>query len=289
MSQNIIEIRGLTKSYPGFHLGPLDLNIPEGAIVGFIGENGAGKSTTIKLILDLIHAESGEVKIFGKQMKQDPVGIRNQLGVVFDSLHLPWELTIKQIGKVCAKMYKNWDEEAYPSMIRAFNLEPGKKVKELSRGMKMKLSLTIALSHKARCLLLDEVTSGLDPVVREEILDILLDFIQDETKSVLISSHILSDLEKVADYIAFIHKGQLIFMENKDTLQDEYALCSCDTVTANTVDSEAIVGRRRNEFGENLLLKRSLAPRHLELERPSIEDIMLFYIKGGTTHESVDI
>ncbi len=283
MSQNIIDIRGLRKSYPGFVLGPFDLDIPQGAIVGLIGENGAGKSTTIDLILDLIHAESGEVRIFGKQMEEDPVGIRNQLGVVFDSLHLPWELTIKQIGKVCAKMYKSWDEEAYADRLRAFDLVPGKKVKELSRGMKMKLSLAIALSHKARCLLLDEVTSGLDPVVREEILDILLDFIQDETKSVLISSHILSDLEKVADYIAFIHKGQLIFMENKDTLQDEYALCSCDTVTATLIDAEAIVGRRTNAFGENLLLKRSLAPRHLELERPSIEDIMLFYIKGGTT------
>lgn len=281
MNQNIIEIRGLRKSYPGFDLGPLDLNIPQGAIVGFIGENGAGKSTTINLILGLVHTEGGEVKIFGKQMKQDPVGIRNQLGVVFDSLHLPLELTVEQIGKVCAKMYANWHEETFTNKTMAFILDPNKKVKELSHGMKMKLSLAIALSHEARCLLLDEVTSGLDPVAREEILDILLDFIQDETKSIFISSHILSDLEKVADYIAFIHKGQLIFMENKDTLQEEYVLCSCNTEIANTINPAAIIGRRKYEFGENLLLKRSWAPKPLELERPSIEDIMLFYIKGG--------
>lgn len=281
MNQNIIEIRGLRKSYPGFDLGSLDLNIPQGAIVGFIGENGAGKSTTINLILGLVHTEGGEVKIFGKQMKQDPVGIRNQLGVVFDSLHLPLELTVEQIGKVCAKMYANWHEETFTNKTMAFILDPNKKVKELSHGMKMKLSLAIALSHEARCLLLDEVTSGLDPVAREEILDILLDFIQDETKSIFISSHILSDLEKVADYIAFIHKGQLIFMENKDTLQEEYVLCSCNTEIANTINPAAIIGRRKYEFGENLLLKRSWAPKPLELERPSIEDIMLFYIKGG--------
>lgn len=281
MSSNIIEIRGLRKAYPGFNLGPLNLDIPQGAIVGFIGENGAGKSTTIKLILDLVRPDEGDIRIFGQHMSDDPVGIRDQVGVVFDDLHLPRVLTIAQIEKVCAKMYRRWQPSVFDRYLKQFGLDPKKVIKDLSRGMKMKLSLAIALSHQARLLILDEATSGLDPVVREEILDILLDFIQDETRGVFISSHILSDLEKAADYIAFIHEGKLIFMENKDRLRDDYVLCSCSSETARTIDEVAVVGRRKNEFGEKLLLKRSLVPHNLEVERPSIEDIMIFFIKGG--------
>ena len=256
---NILEIKGLTKSYPGFHLGPLSFAIPEGAIVGYIGENGAGKSTTIKLILGLVSPDSGEVSIFGQKMDDDPKGIRDQIG---------------------KRIYRHWNQVQFEDYLAKYNLTSNKLVKDLSRGMKMKLSLAIALSHEARLLLLDEPTSGLDPVVREELLDILLEFIQDERRSVFISSHILSDLEKVADYIAFIHEGQLIFLENKDLLQDEYVLYSCDSQAAKQIDPEAIIGRRKNQFGEKLLLRRSFVPQQLELERPSIEDIMLFYIKG---------
>ncbi|MCK9223188.1 MAG: ABC transporter ATP-binding protein [Limnochordia bacterium] len=281
MNSNIIEIRGLQKTYPGFQLGPWDLDIPQGAIVGLIGENGAGKSVTIKLILELIYPEQGEIRIFGRRMGEDPVGIRDQLGVVFDELHLSSVLTVAQIQKICRRMYRQWQDATFDRYVRQFDLMPDKAVGDLSRGMKMKLSLAIALSHGARLLLLDEATSGLDPVVREEILDILLEFIQDERRGVLISSHILSDLEKAADYIAFIHEGRLIFMESKDLLQDEYVLCSCNSQTAQTIDPAAIVGHRKNEFGERLLLRKTLAPRSLELERPSIEDIMLFFIKGG--------
>lgn len=281
MSDNVIEIMNLRKSYPGFDLGPLNLSIPRGSIVGFIGENGAGKTTTIRLILGLAHPQGGEIKIFGKDIKEDPKTIKSQLGVVFDSLNLPGDLTVMQTGRICARIFPNWADKTYGDLLEKLQVDPKKKVKELSRGNTMKLSLTIALSHNPHCLLLDEVTSGLDPVVREEILGMLLDFIQDEDHSVLISSHILSDLEKIADYIAFIHKGQLVFMEDKNTLQEEYALCSCDSLTAKGIPEAAIVGRRRNEFGEHLLLKRSLTPSHLRLEIPSIEDIMLFYIKGG--------
>lgn len=278
--RNIVEIQGLRKNYPGFQLGPLNLSIPEGAIVGYIGENGAGKSTTIKLILDLVSADEGEIFLFGQRMQDHPKGIRDQLGVVFDDLHLPRDITVKEAGKICRRVYRHWDQNQFAGYIRQFGLPLEKQTKDLSRGMKMKLSLAIALSHQARLLLLDEPTSGLDPVVREEFLDILLEFIQNEKHSVFISSHILSDLEKVADYIAFIHKGQLIFMENKDVLRDEYVLCACDRQTAAQIDAAAVIGRRSNQFGERLLLRRSLAPKQLQLERPSIEDIMLFYIKG---------
>lgn len=247
---NILEIKGLTKSYPGFHLGPLSFAIPEGAIVGYIGENGAGKSTTIKLILGLVSPDSGEVSIFGQKMDDDPKGIRDQLGVVFDELHLPRDITVKEAGQIGKRIYRHWNQVQFEDYLAKYNLPSNKLVKDLSRGMKMKLSLAIALSHEARLLLLDEPTSGLDPVVRKELLDILLEFIQDERRSVFISSHILSDLEKVADYIAFIHEGQLIFLENKDLLQDEYVLYSCDSQAAKQIDPEAIIGRRKNQFGE---------------------------------------
>lgn len=277
---NVLELREVTKSYPGFQLGPLTLGIPRGAITGYIGENGAGKSTTIRLILDILRPENGHIDLFGQEMEEDPKGIRNRIGVVFDDLHLPGDLTIRQAGKFCAKAYAKWDEPLFQRYRKQFALPENKKLKELSRGMKMKMQLAIALSHHAELLLLDEATSGLDPIVREELLDILQSFIQNEKNSVLISSHILSDLEKAADYIAFIHKGQLIFMEEKDLLRDEYALCQCDRSTADSLLPDAIIGRRSSRFGEQILMKRSLSPDGLELERPSIEEIMMFFIKG---------
>lgn len=277
---NVLELREVTKSYPGFQLGPLTLGIPRGAITGYIGENGAGKSTTIRLILDILRPESGYITLFGQVMAEDPRGIRDRIGIVFDDLHLPGDLTVRQAGIFCRKAYAHWDEPLFQGYRQQFALPENKKLKELSRGMKMKMQLAIALSHHAELLLLDEATSGLDPIVREELLDILQSFIQNEKNSVLISSHILSDLEKAADYIAFIHKGQLIFMEEKDLLRDEYALCQCDRSTADSLLPDAIIGRRSSRFGEQILMKRSLSPDGLELERPSIEEIMMFFIKG---------
>lgn len=204
----------------------------------------------------------------------------NRIGVVFDDLHLPSEMKVKQIGKFCKLTFDTWQEDVFSGYISRFNLPLSQKLKHLSRGMKMKLSLAIALSHQAELLILDEATSGLDPVVRDEILDILLDFLQKENHTVLISSHILSDLEKAADYIAFIHKGQILFMEEKDQLTEEYALCSVDQETARSIDSAAIIGRRSHAFGQELLVKRSLVPANLELIKPSIEDIMVYIIKG---------
>ncbi len=248
--------------------------------MGFIGENGAGKSTTIKCILGLCNADHGEVNIFGQEMKKNAKETFARIGVVLDDLNLPGDLRISQVEKFCAKLYPYWNAVAFQGYLQKFKLVERKKVKELSRGMRMKLSLAIALSHGAKLLLLDEATSGLDPVVREEILDLLLEFIQDETKSVLISSHILSDLEKAADYIAFIHDGKLIFLENKDLLREEYAIYTPEG-DEEVITTDAIVGKRSHAYGSSYLARRSLVPTSLILDRPSIEEIMLFFIKGG--------
>lgn len=283
---NILEIRGLTKSYPSFDLGPLNLAIPKGVIVGYIGENGAGKTTTIKLIMDLIREDEGEIQVFGMHMAQDPKGIRSKIGVVFDDLNLPEDLCLSDVGLICRQMFPHWDGDLFSSYQRVFKLEPKKRVKELSRGMRMKLSIAIALSHGAELLILDEPTSGLDPVIREEILDILLEFIQEENHAVLFSSHILTDLEKIADYIALIHKGKLIFMEEKDVLRDEYAIYHSDPNRPYPFAEGVILAERKHHYGDQILVKRSEVPRDLPLDRPSLEEIMLFFIKGGANDVS---
>lgn len=184
MLNNVIEIRNLTKNYKNFSLGPLNFNVPIGCMVGYIGENGSGKSTTLKAILGLIHTDSGEIKIFGKNIKEHEPRIMNKIGVVFDDINIPGEMKIKEVGSMCKLSFDTWEENIFNSYIKRFGLPNEQKVKNLSRGMKMKLSLSIALSHKAELLLLDEATSGLDPVVRDEILDILLDFLQDENHTI---------------------------------------------------------------------------------------------------------
>jgi len=282
---NAIEINNLTKSYAGFSLGPLNLNVPMGCLVGYIGENGAGKSTTLKAILGLIHPDSGEIKIFGKNIKEHAPTLMNRIGVVFDTLNIPDEMKIKEVDKFCKLTFDTWEEVTFHHYVTRFNLQGEQKIKALSRGMKMKLSLSIALSHQAELLILDEATSGLDPVVRDEILDILLDFLQDETHTVLISSHILSDLEKAADYIAFLHNGKILFMEEKDMLVERYALCSLDHELIQNLNPDAIVGKRKHAFGQDLLVIRDLMPTCIEMSKPSIEDIMVYIIKGEENAE----
>lgn len=288
MPSNAIEIKNLTKNYAGFSLGPLNFNVPMGCMVGYIGENGSGKSTTLKAILRLIHPDSGEIKIFGKNIREHEPTLMNRIGVVFDDINIPGEMRVKEVGNLCKLSFDSWEDSTFSSYIRRFNLPSAQRVKNLSRGMKMKLSLSIALSHRAELLILDEATSGLDPVVRDEILDILLDFLQDEKHTVLISSHILSDLEKAADYIAFLHNGKILFIEEKDALVERYALCSLDHKTIQNLDSEAIVGRRKHAFGQDLLVIRDLMPIGIELSKPSIEDIMVYIIKGEE-NESVTL
>ncbi len=285
MLNNAIEIQNLTKNYPGFSLGPLNFDVPIGCMVGYIGENGSGKSTTLKAILGLIHPDSGEIKIFGKNIKEHEPTIMNRIGVVFDNINIPDEMKVKEVGKFCKLTFDTWEEVTFHDYVTRFKLPGDQKVKALSRGMKMKLSLSIALSHQAELLILDEATSGLDPVVRDEILDILLEFLQEETHTVLISSHILSDLEKAADYIAFLHNGKILFMEEKDLLVEHYALCSLDHETIQNLNPDAIVGRRKHAFGQDLLVLRELMPTGIKMSKPSIEDIMVYIIKGEVKKE----
>ncbi|MDO5734770.1 MAG: ABC transporter ATP-binding protein [Eubacteriales bacterium] len=279
MTKTAIEIKGLVKRFHNFQLGPLNLSIPKGTIVGYIGQNGAGKSTTIKLLLGLLHKDAGEIRILDED-NPNSVRLKDRLGVVFDDLFVPEEMTLVDLEKFCRRVYSNWERDLFYSFIERFKLPAKKIIKNYSRGMKMKLSMAVALSHNAEVLILDEATSGLDPIVREEILDLLLEFMQDEEHTILISSHILSDLEKVADYIAFIHDGRVLFVEAKDDLKENYGLCTLSNEEVKDIDEDAIVGRRVHSFGQELLLKKNLVPAGLKLEKPSIEDIMIYFIKG---------
>ena len=279
MSDFAIEIKNLVKKFDDFTLGPIDFAIPKGSIVGYIGQNGAGKSTTIKLLLGLLKKDSGEIKILDYD-NPNSLELKDKIGVVFDDLLVPEEMTLVDLEKFCSRVYSKWDREFFYQLIKKFNLSEKQAIKSYSRGMRMKLSMAVALSHKAEILILDEATSGLDPIVREEILDFLLDFIQDENHTILISSHILSDLEKVADYIAFINDGKVLFVEPKDELKENYGICTLSNEEVENLDEKAIIGRRIHSFGQELLVKRNLVPDGIRLQKPSIEDIMLYFVKG---------
>lgn len=279
MSNNAIEIQNLVKEFDDFKLGPINISIPKGTIVGYIGQNGAGKSTTIKLLLGLLNKDSGIIKIFDSQ-DYNSIQIKDSLGVVFDDLLIPEEMTLLDVERFCSRVYSKWDKNFFNKLKDKFNLPSEKMIKNYSRGMRMKLSIAIALSHNAEILILDEPTSGLDPIVREEILDLLLDYMQDENHTILISSHILSDLEKIADYIAFINEGRVLFFETKEELEENYALCNLSDKEVDNIDDEAIVGRRVHSFGQQLLVKRNLVPNGITLQKPSIEDIMVYFVKG---------
>ena len=279
MSNYAIEIKNLVKKFDSFTLGPIDLSIPKGTIVGYIGQNGAGKSTTIKLLLGLLKKDSGEIKILGYD-NPNSIELKDKIGVVFDELLVPEELTLVDLEKFCSRIYSKWDREFFYQLKRKFNLSEKQAIKSYSRGMRMKLSMAVALSHNAEILILDEATSGLDPIVREEILDLLLDFMQEENHTILISSHILSDLEKVADYIAFINDGKVLFVETKDELKENYGICTLSNEEVENLDEKAIIGRRIHSFGQELLVKRNLIPDGITLQKPSIEDIMIYFVKG---------
>lgn len=280
MSNYAIEINNLVKQFDNFKLGPINLTIPKGTIVGYIGQNGAGKSTTIKLLLGLLNKDSGEIKILD-EINPSSVGLKDKLGIVFDDLLVPEEMTLIDVEKFCSRVYSKWNKNSFYRFKEKFNLPEKKIIKNYSRGMKMKLSMAVALSHSAELLILDEATSGLDPIVREEILDLLLDFMQDENHTILISSHILSDLEKVADYITFINDGKILFMETKDELKENYGICTLSNEEVASIDEEAIVGRRIHSFGQELLVKKNLIPNSIIFQKPSIEDIMIYFVKGA--------
>ncbi len=277
--ESALKITNLSKSYKDFKLDNVNIELPKGCIMGFIGENGAGKSTTIKLILDLIHRDSGNITVLGKDNKKELNLVKENIGVVMDECFFPENISAKDINLIMKNIYKTWDENKFNSLLKSFKLPDKKIIKEYSRGMKMKLSIAVALSHDSKLLILDEATSGLDPIVREEILDIFMDFIQNEEHSIFVSSHIISDLEKICDYITFIHRGKIIFSEAKDVLLDSYAILKCSQNEFDNIDKSIIKGYRKNTFGiEALVLINKLKGTHV-MDKANIEDIMLYYIK----------
>lgn len=280
--KNILEVKNLTKRYKEFTLDSVNLSIPEGCIMGFIGANGAGKSTTIKSILNIVIPDSGEITIFSENNLVKNKALKEKIGVVMDQAVYPEMLTAKQINSIMKRSYKTWNEEKFYGYMKKFCISEQKKVKEYSRGMTMKLSIAVTLSHDSKLLILDEATSGLDPIVRDEILDVFLDFIQDETHSVLISSHILSDLEKICDYITFIHNGKVVLSEEKDVLLDTYSVVKCDAKELAKIDSSYVKGIRHGQFGKEALVQREGTTMIQEgsVEPATLEDIMLYMVKG---------
>ncbi len=276
----ILQLSGLCKKYEGFSLDNVSFSLPYGCIMGFVGENGAGKSTTIKAVLNLIRRDQGEIQVFGKDNIQNELEIKEQIGVVFDSLNLPEMIRPLDVGRMMKSVYRQWDGAKYDQYLAQFQLPAKKLVKDLSRGMKMKLAIAVALSHSARLLLLDEATSGLDPIVRDEILDILLEFIQDESCGVLFSSHITGDLEKIADYVTFIHQGKILLSEPKDLLLEKYGVIRCTKEELAALDKSAVVGMRRHQFGVEALVEKKKISGVYTIDKASIEDIMLFIARG---------
>ena len=276
---NALEIKNLTKSYPGFTLDNLNLIRPSGCIMGLIGENGAGKSTTIKLILNMIHKDSGTITILGKDNGADIALTKEDVGVVMDEVGMPECLTAKQIGKVMKNTFRNWNEAEYVRLLQKLSLPDNKPFKDFSRGMKMKLGIAVAMSHGAKLLLLDEPTSGLDPVVRDEVVDMFYDFTRDENHSILISSHIVSDLEKLCDYVAFLHKGKLLLCEEKDVLLSEYGIIHCTVEQLSELDKEVIKYKKETPYGAEAIVPRADAPDGFKLSPISIEELFVFMVK----------
>lgn len=280
----ILEMNHVTKHYKDFSLKGINLSLERGYIMGFIGPNGAGKSTTIKLIMNLIKKNSGEIKLFGLNNEEHDLAIKERIGFVYDENHFYEELTVQEMAGIIKPFYKRWDEKAFHHFMKEFDLPLKKKIKALSKGMKMKFSLAIALSHQAELLIMDEPTSGLDPLIRSEILDILQSLLEDENKSIFFSTHITSDLEKVADYITFINKGELVLSQPKDELLDNYCMVKGDNDILGSLNQELFIHIKQNTFGfEALSSKKQAVVNELGnsvlIEKPTLEDIMVYSIR----------
>ena len=271
-----IDLKNVTKKYDGFMLNNVSFTLPRGCIMGLIGANGAGKSTIIKLMLGIIKKDSGDIKLLGCDSDKLSNEVKERIGVVFDGSFFPENMKLREIERVLANIYKNWDETVFARYISEFGLPQNVAIKDFSRGMKMKLSIACALSHNAELLVLDEATSGLDPIVRNEILDIFLDFIQDENNSVLISSHITSDLEKVCDYVTFIDNGKIIMSDEKDLILEKYAVVKCSQDEIDKLPCEKTIGIRKNKFGAEALTETKAVPADFIAEPADLEKIMLF-------------
>ena len=279
--ENIIEIKNLVKKYDKFELDDINLNIPKGSIVGLVGQNGAGKTTLIKEILEIIKKDSGDIKLFNNY---DIKKAKENIGVVLDQSFFPELLKINDMKKIMDSIYNNWDNTLFDKYLKDFNLNDNKALKELSTGMRKKLEIACALAHKPELLILDEPTSGLDPVVRSEILDIFLDFVRDENHTILLSSHITSDLESIADYIVFINDGKIIFNKSIEELKEDFAIIKCSKDDFDKIDSKDIVNYKKNRYDYEVLISNKKESKkkysNLVIDNANIESIMLLFVKG---------
>lgn len=285
--ENILEINGLCKAYDDFSLKDVSFSLPKGYIMGFVGENGSGKTTTIRSILNMAKIDSGKISVFGLDSVTDTIAIKERLGVVFDSLYLAEHLNVKQIEQQLKPFYKDWDSEEFFHRIREFDLPDNKKVGDFSKGMKMKLMIAVALSHKAELIILDEPTSGLDPVARDELLDILAEYIEDENRGVLFSTHITADVERIADYVTILHNGKVWYTGTKDELTENYAVIKGAEEDIPDALKEKLIGFHAYRNGFDALIKTDdLAglPESLEYEKASIDEILV-YIAKEDKHE----
>ena len=279
----ILEVKNLTKHYDGFTLDHVSFQVPGGCIMGLVGENGAGKSTTIKAILDLVHKDEGNVTFWGRELSGSS-DLKEDIGVVFDGISFYETLTPVQVGRILGAAYRRWDDRLYKQYLERFSIPKEKEIKGLSKGMKAKLSIAAALSHRPKFLIMDEATSGLDPVMRDDMLDVFLEFVQDEEHSILMSSHITTDLEKVADYITFIHQGKLLFCKSKDELRYQYGIVRCGAAVFEQMDKSQALAWRKEDYQWDVLVPDKEKARRLYknavVDDATIDDILLLYVKG---------
>ncbi|MBQ7680822.1 MAG: ABC transporter ATP-binding protein [Oscillibacter sp.] len=278
-----IALNGVTKAFRDFTLDNVTLTVPEGTVCGLVGENGAGKTTAIRLLMGAIRADGGEISVLGRSpASRDFREAKQEIGIVLDEAYFPEVMTAAQVGGVMRDTYRRWNTARYTEYLRRFELPEKKPFKEYSRGMRMKLAISVALSHEAKLLVLDEATAGLDPIVRDEIIETFREFALEEGHSVLISSHIVSDLEKLCDSIAFLHRGKLLFHEEKDALLDRHGIFKGTAEQADSLLPEAVVGREESAYGGvRALVRRDAVPDTLTLERPTVEDVILFTVRGA--------
>ena len=281
---NAIEIKGLNKSYKDFMLKDICLSVPKGSVMGLIGENGAGKSTLINSILNVAECGYQEMNIFGKDIREHEKELKEDIAVILDGTYYNLEFTPAFIGKILSRVYQKWNMDLYYDYLERFHIPLKKKLKTFSRGMKMKLEFAIAFSHDTKLLILDEATSGLDPVFREEILELLRTYTEEDDHTILMSSHITSDLDKIADYIAYIHNGELLFVKTYDNVHENYGIINCNKETFEALNKDDIVSYRKETYSYKVMVKNRLelqkAIKDLEVEKVSIEDVMLYYAKG---------
>lgn len=280
----MLKVQNLNKEFKNFKLKNISFNLEPGYIMGFIGPNGAGKTTTIKLIMNLIKMDSGNIEIFGLDNKKFERKVKERIGFVYDESYFYEDLTIKQMKNIVAPFYSKWDEKVFKEYIKKFSLDENSKIKTLSKGMKMKFSLSLALSHNADLIIMDEPTSGLDPVFRREILDILYDVIQDENKSIFFSTHITTDLEKIADYITFINDGEIVFTKPKDEILETYRIIKGGKEILNSEVKSKFIGIRETNVGFEALTDnedfiKKLSKDKILVEKPSLEDIMFYTVR----------